>query len=586
MISNFTTLLLSRRPRHAGEDWFHASSWFGGAPRLGTAPWPSDKSGEPLHFAAQLDLAEIASKIGQTRLPATGSLAFFIGGEGAVVHVPEGQNTTPVFPPPGTPDLTKSGGSEDWPYDLNGRPLFPYWPVHLSRLDLPSPPSEDADDADEQVDAFLTAQAAAVEAHFPRRKYNLTPDLAFAGPAIPDWWQNAIHLSDKLARASRDGQGALNIWRARLAQSRAGGDKDLVAKAEAAVAQLEAELAKLHEAQPRFKDFVAEVTAWTAGRDPWGLMSADELAQLEVYWKRNTEFPKLTGYHGIGEIDRLKADMLKALPAVGEPAYTALPAPVRDLVNAHRAPRPMWWHSAISYVASLEKAMRTGVPRASKSERDKIEADRILLASLRPSGALASLRRLVDGKGHEIAEIEARIASNEAKLAERRPAEVAFKNFVDEMSTRVAVRDPWQQMAQADIEWLKTALRHAQKEFGDFVRYIAPARIEDVEASTLRAMLTGEERAYASLPEGVQGLVNRAYLLPPNVWHQMFGRGLEIQGTSSAMREDGNIMLLQLTYDDLMAWSFGDNGAYQFWIAPRDLTDRNWSAAKLTFECH
>ena len=132
--------------------------------------------------------------------------------------MPEGQDSTPMFPPPGTPELTKSGGSEDWPYDLDGRPLFPYWPVRLSLLDLPSPPDDEKeDDEDEGVEVFL-AQAAAVEKHFSRRKYNLTPDLAFAGPPIPDWWQNAIHLSNKLARASRDGQGALNIWRGRLAQ--------------------------------------------------------------------------------------------------------------------------------------------------------------------------------------------------------------------------------------------------------------------------------------------------------------------------------------------------------------------------------
>ena len=66
----------------------------------------------------------------------------------------------------------------------------------------------------------------------------------------------------------------------------------------------------------------------------------------------------------------------------------------------------------------------------------------------------------------------------------------------------------------------------------------------------------------------------------------MFGRGIEIQGDSCAMREEGYIMLLQLTHDDLMHWSFGDNGVYQFWILPADLAKRNWAAAKMTFECH
>jgi len=45
-------------------------------------------------------------------------------------------------------------------------------------------------------------------------------------------------------------------------------------------------------------------------------------------------------------------------------------------------------------------------------------------------------------------------------------------------------------------------------------------------------------------------------------------------------------MLLQLSYDYLLFWRFGDCGAYQFWIAPDDLKRGNWSAARLTFEGH
>jgi hypothetical protein len=563
-----------------------ARSWLGGAPRLGATPWPRDNNGEPLHFTAQIDLAEIGRATGGLPLPGQGSLAFFIGGEGAVIFVSEGQAKTPVYPPAGTPDLTKSGGSIDWPYDLEGRPLFPYWPVCLSVLDLALPPEDlRGDDYDERVEAFRAAQAAAVEKHLPRRKYNLSPTQVFVGPPIPDWWQNAIQLSSDLARASRDGQGALNLWRTKLEQARAKGGKEL-ADAEAAVARLEAELAKHHEAQPGFKDYVAEVAEWTAGRDPWTLMSAEEMAQLAVYWKRNTAFPNLTGYRGIGELDRLKEKMLKALPAAGSAAYTEFPAKVRSLIDAHRAPRPIWWHSASAIAKGLETAMRVGVPRASKSEQEKLETDRALLAASRPRGLLAGLRRMLDGKGKEVAEIEARIAANEAKLADRRTAEIAFKTFVDETAAWVENRDPWAQMATADIARLNATLARAEKEFREFVRYIAPTRIEDLEANTLRAMITGPDRAYAALPEKVRDLVNRDYLLPPNVWHQMFGWGVEIQDDSRAMREEGNIMLLQITYDDLMHWSFGDNGVYQFWISPAELARQNWSAVKTTFECH
>jgi len=159
LIGKFPTVLLSRRPRQTGVEWFGARSWLGGAPRLGATPWPTDKSGEPLHFTAQVDLAEVARATGGVPLPGKGSLAFFIGREGAVIFVPEGQAKTPVYPPAGTPDLTKFGGSIDWPYDLEGRPLYPYWPVCFSVLDLPPAPEDPQDnDYDERVEAFRAAQ--------------------------------------------------------------------------------------------------------------------------------------------------------------------------------------------------------------------------------------------------------------------------------------------------------------------------------------------------------------------------------------------------------------------------------------------
>ena len=100
---------------------------------------------------AQIDLAEVAAKTGKTLLPEKGSLAFFIGGEPRVVFVPEGEITTPVMPPDGTPDLSEIGGSAEWRTDLAGRPLFPYWPVDFAVLDVTPPASDEDEDAAEAV---------------------------------------------------------------------------------------------------------------------------------------------------------------------------------------------------------------------------------------------------------------------------------------------------------------------------------------------------------------------------------------------------------------------------------------------------
>ena len=120
----------------------------------------------------------------------------------------------------------------------------------------------------------------------------------------------------------------------------------------------------------------------------------------------------------------------------------------------------------------------------------------------------------------------------------------------------------------------------------DFAAGYVPHRREELENLTLVTMASADAQGYAALPEPVRTLINREYLLATGGWHQMFGRGIEIQGNSSAMREEGYIMLLQLTHDDLMHWDFGDNGVYQFWISPADLDKRNWATVKMTFEMH
>jgi len=141
-------------------------------------------------------------------------------------------------------------------------------------------------------------------------------------------------------------------------------------------------------------------------------------------------------------------------------------------------------------------------------------------------------------------------------------------------------------MQPADVEQLDAHMKRAREEFRDFTASYVPQRRTELETATLVTMASADGRGYAALPEPVRTLINRDYLLPIGRWHQMFGRGVEIQGDSCAMREEGYIMLLQLTHDDLMHWSFGDNGVYQFWISPADLAERNWAAAKMTFECH
>ena len=586
------TLLISRRPRRLGVDWTDARSWLGGAPRLGNIPWPRGKDGIPLHHVAQIDLSDIAVKSRAAGLPATGSLAFFIGDKGAVVHVPDHMSHPPTLPPADTPELTANGGSGNWRTNLAGQPLYPFWPLDITVLDIPPfEAGEDDDEIDEIVDAHQAAQIAAVAKHVRRREFNLSCEQAFFGAPIPDWWQTAIHYTDGLARQAREmpkvfeqTQASLDWARRGLAEAQAKGGTESEKQA-SYVKMYEEKLAKLDRLQPAFEALAAEAAAWTTGRDPWAIMSPEDRAHLVALSARaNPQFVDFTASHAAYSFDQLKGAMLKALPAAGTPAYESLPEAVRQVIDEKRAPRPQWWHSAIYYCSCLRLAVRLGVPLAAKSTREALERDRRKLDELQPSGLLASLRRSLHGPSKEAAEIEARIAASETRLEELGRQERDFQRFVDEATEWTKGRDPWEFMPPADTEKLSELMERANKEFEPFAGIYASRWLATPEKTTLLTLASADDHAYATLPERARTFINQNCLLPPNVWHQMFGYPLNIQ-TAGHDNSDQHL-LLQLTYDDLMFWDFGDNGVYQFWISPADLEKQNWAGVNVTFECH
>jgi hypothetical protein len=456
-------------------------------------------------------------------------------------------------------------------------------------LDVTPPESDEDEDASE---AFAAAEAEAVGSVFKRRQYILTPGEAFAGPEIPDWWQTAIYYADYLDRALRNApslikreQGSLAYALQTAEEARSKGPSE-VNKAKAYVTLCERKIEAIHQAQPTLAEFAAEVSAFSTGRDPWAIMAPDEMEHLSFLWARNPDFALFHHNQGRFPVAYLKEQMFKALPTADAVEFGALPAQVRAVVNEKRAPRPQWWFMAVHLTKRLEEAARLGVLTAAKWRQDSIAAYRKRLDELQPKDAMAFLRRLTSPKSPDVAKLEGEIARVEAELAQLGPLEVRFKQLIDEVSGWTRDRDPWSLMGAADVEQLEAVMKRTREEFRDIAGSYVPHRREDLETTALVTMASADTRGYAALPESVRTLINRDYLLPVGGWHQMFGRGVEIQGDSAAMREEGYIMLLQLTHDDMMHWSFGDNGVYQFWISPADLASRNWAAARMTFECH
>jgi len=161
----------------------------------------------------------------------------------------------------------------------------------------------------------------------------------------------------------------------------------------------------------------------------------------------------------------------------------------------------------------------------------------------------------------------------------------AFIAFVDDVEHWAGRRLMWDEMTPGEIGQLDVLLARAKGEFGAYARAYTPNAVKNLETAALRTLAHAENpAAWTALPVPLRGLLDRDYRLPTNDWHQMFGRSVEIQDAAAMHR--GDHLLLQLVYDDLMEWVFGDMGAFQFWISPDDLKHQRWSRVQLTFESH
>ena len=142
-------------------------------------------------------------------------------------------------------------------------------------------------------------------------------------------------------------------------------DPNELKKAKAYVAICESKIAKLHQLQPAFVEFAAEVSDFSKGRDPWALMNPEEMAHLGLLWARNPEFAAFHSNQGKFPIDYLKNEMFKALPAADTPAFAAFPAPVRDLIgkSARRDPSGGSWLSTMPSACRKQHDLACQMPR-------------------------------------------------------------------------------------------------------------------------------------------------------------------------------------------------------------------------------
>lgn len=158
-----------------------------------------------------------------------------------------------------------------------------------------------------------------------------------------------------------------------------------------------------------------------------------------------------------------------------------------------------------------------------------------------------------------------------------------FDELVLDVQRWVADRDPWAPMDPACAERLDATVRRVRTEFRGRARR-APF-VKDLQDAVLREMLVADDAVYARLPIEVRRHVDERDLSASDGWHQIFGFGLDIQ-QHAVWEHAQDVLLLQLAYDDLMEWVFGDLGVYIFWLSPEHAAVGDFSQVQATFECH
>lgn len=274
-----------------------------------------------------------------------------------------------------------------------------------------------------------------------------------------------------------------------------------------------------------------------------------------------------TGYY-----DAVEAAQREAIAAIASRSQCFFPTYGKEAEEIPGADT-VWWYCADLLLRQLQASLDY-LPRAIASKEKSI-ADaqgyqaRLMAEPKRDEKALANSRDWVERYRAAIPEIEAQGRD----LAE----------FVKHFAAFAARRDPWTVMRQEEVAVLRDVVETAHRDFEHLCRWNVSSSIADLRNAAIRRMITGDQRAAAAIPDAVLAMLNEHHRLPPDWQHQMFGIG--------GCRQDAlydhlcDHLLLQIVYDALPEFRFGDMGLWQFWISPEALAAGRWDKVELTFEC-
>lgn len=258
----------------------------------------------------------------------------------------------------------------------------------------------------------------------------------------------------------------------------------------------------------------------------------------------------------------------------------AIEAAMADLLSRHAAPRSLafvanddmlWWHGVSHLAGQLHEALKSSARLVTLIEDRARRAEEML--------------DLIGGEGNgddpAVASTREGLAREQATLAAIEAQRTGLPDVIAALDQFTAERDPWQALTVEEASVVEDLLAELHASYGEIVRDHVPRTPGELATLSMRAMITGTPDALAALPEDALARINRDCRLPVTHRHQMFGLAARQHSAPDAHR--GDILLLQLAYDDMMEWRWSDMGLFQFWISPEDAAIGNWDAVRLTF---
>lgn len=230
----------------------------------------------------------------------------------------------------------------------------------------------------------------------------------------------------------------------------------------------------------------------------------------------------------------------------------------------------LWWHGIVHLADRLHGAF-DGAARLVALSRERMRRAEEMLELIGGEGdaddpTVAAIHEELDREQEVLDAIEAQRSS--------------LPDVITALDQFTADRDPWQALTVEECVLVEDLLTELHTSYGEVLGDHTPQTARELATLSVRTMITGAPDALAALPEDELARINRDYRLPLAHQHQMFGLG-GLQSARDIPR--GDILLLQLGYDDMMEWRWDGTGLFQFWISPEDAAAGNWDAVQLTF---